>query len=242
MTTKVRKLYLVPEDQMVAKMQVQSAPIEATGAAIQKMKMEDLLDTNQSNDQKQKLFADMMTNYRTLLNQMAQMQQKFQMQSAPVTEVPVDESANTEDVKTGFTMTGQDINKHFAKTYQKKAMTLIDQIGPKLQYTENGEFRGTKDVIEGSNVIELINYAVRPSNYAIHKDPPVGWKQFKTFLARQGVSTINAPGILRQSPAKIIPRKTQSGIPKKIQYGKGLKRIHQSKTLKNWISFPCFYK
>ena len=71
------------------------------------------------------------------------------------------------------------------KPYQNRAGTLFSFVKDKLQMTPKGEiYKDDGQVIEGSNITDLVQHAVRDRRRAIN---PYGWSQFVEYLKRNNV-------------------------------------------------------
>ena len=71
------------------------------------------------------------------------------------------------------------------KPYQNRATTLFSFVKDKLQMSPKGEiYKDDGQVIEGSNITDLVQHAVRDRRRAIN---PYGWRQFVEYLKRNNV-------------------------------------------------------
>lgn len=115
------------------------------------------------------------------------------------------------------------------KVYQTRAESLYTFLSDKLFVTENGELRSLDgNVVKGSNISNLIQYAVRDRRSNI---PPIGWEYFLHELVQLGApkmllnyetldemnavtTTTTPPRAVRARPATPVT-KVQRGIKMK---------------------------
>lgn len=105
---------------------------------------------------------------------------EYQSKSSPPPSIPQQVSVNSPpSVEYGYETTG------IAKTYKNKADSLLSMLqrNPNITWNGNGMVTINGEVVQGSNITDLIKAAVTPSL----NSKTEGWDSFKSLLVRDNI-------------------------------------------------------
>jgi hypothetical protein len=199
----VRKMVLVPENEMLQKLQLAQAAPEAKEQVTTKVEMQQMLmdqDESVPVDLRAKLFTEMMHKYMALQRAARPISKPAVGFMPHVAAPPLAAPAAPQEQ-----LTAGEISAMVPRTVTNKAKQLATFLRTRSGLTWDGAGTITIDgrAVANTNIVDLVRYAVLPK---AGKTKPLGWNQFGRLLSQSNVPTTLAPRLLQQRlEAAVVP-------------------------------------
>ena len=209
-------MVLVPEHEMLQKLQLNAAPAESKEQVKTQFAIESALNDNTN------YHPDLTAKYVT---EMMHRLSELQKSQKPIAKFPVfeplesgdetihEEADNTDD---DFSNKIEKITRYLPKTVQVRANQLLEfmkdgnNLG--LEWNKRGELIVDGDIIPNSNVVDLLKVAVQPKTSATSRKPkPRGWTTFVSLIKSHNAPTALAPGIVQAASKRKQQTQTAEG-------------------------------
>ena len=192
----VRKYMLVPEEEMIRKLQLLNYPAAAKAAIQAESNMQQALSDNSIPlDLKSKQYLEMLNKFMTLKDVQPVNQQTLPIYPHEAPTVDSELSTIAESNKDS----ALNISGFLPSNLRKKGNQLIEfmkQHAPNIKWNNRGQLINNGEIIPRSNIVDLVRGAIQKKNSIASTSTNIpGWSQFQKDLSEANVPITIAPRI-----------------------------------------------